>query len=159
MPPFRDAVGFVDGDQIDFHPMDLMQKAFLGHSFRRHIEEIQGSFSQAANDLRPFRLRLAAVEEGGPQTDFTGGIHLVLHQRDQGADDQGGPRQHPGGQLIAEGFPSSGGHDGKDVAAALNGPDDVLLVGPKFLKAEDPVKGFSQSDRMNVETGMRSGNS
>ena len=68
---------------------------------------------------------------------------LIVHQRDKRRDDERGASAGDGGELVAERFSCSGGHDEQDVAAIGGGSADGLLVGPEFFEAEGLVEeGF-----------------
>ena len=57
-----------------------------------------------------------------------------------GRDDEGGASAGDGGELVAEGFSGSGGHDEQDVATVGGGAADGLLVGAKGFVAEGLVE-------------------
>jgi hypothetical protein len=65
---------------------------------------------------------------------------LIVHERDERGDDEGGAAAGDGGKLVAEGFSRSGGHDEEDIAALGGGAADGFLVGAKGLVAESFVK-------------------
>jgi len=55
------------------------------------------------------------------------GIHLVLHERDERRNHQREARQDEGRELVAERFPSAGGHEHERIIAVKDAPDDALL--------------------------------
>ena len=59
---------------------------------------------------------------------------LVVHEGDERGDDEGGAAAGDGGELVAEGLASSGGHDEQDVAAVGGGAADRFLVGAEGTK-------------------------
>ncbi len=68
---------------------------------------------------------------------------LVVHEGDEGGDDQGGAAAGDGGELVAEGLSRTGGHDEEDVAAVGGGAADGLLIGAKAGVTEGLVEeGF-----------------
>ena len=70
-------------------------------------------------------------------------VHLVLHQGDQRRDDDGSALQHDSGQLIAQRFAATGGHDDKGVTSIQHTLDDGLLISLKCLKPKY-LQGFFQ---------------
>ncbi len=79
----------------------------------------------------------AGVQVGGahPVLDQRG--HLVLHQRDERRDHDGGAGAQQGRDLIAQRFAAAGGHQHQRVSAARHVLDDGLLGATKALKAKD----------------------
>jgi hypothetical protein len=65
---------------------------------------------------------------------------LVVHEGDEGGDDEGGAATGDRGELVAEGFSCSGGHDEKDVAAVGGGAANGFLIGAKGFEAEGFVE-------------------
>ena len=65
------------------------------------------------------------------------GVDLILHQGDERRDDDGRPFHDEGGQLIAEGFAASGGHQHKRVAPVDEMPDDSFLVTLEGIETEE----------------------
>ena len=68
--------------------------------------------------------------------DHADGVHLVLHQGDEGGDDDGGPFHHQGGELVAQGFSAAGGHQDKRVPPFNQMLDDAQLVTLEGVEAE-----------------------
>ena len=69
---------------------------------------------------------------------------LIVHQGDQRRDDDGSALQHDSGQLIAQRFAATGGHDDKGVTSIQHTLDDGLLISLKCVKAEVLLQGFFQ---------------
>ena len=61
---------------------------------------------------------------------------LIVHQGQQGRDDQGQVGQCEGGQLITEGFPRASREDGCGALAGQQTTDHRFLPGPQAIKAE-----------------------
>ena len=61
---------------------------------------------------------------------------LIFHEGNERADDKGRARQNQGGQLVAEGLASAGGHHGEDRLAAQDGGQRLQLPGAQLAKAE-----------------------
>ena len=69
---------------------------------------------------------------------------LVVHEGNEGADDKGGASASDGGELVAEGFSCSSGHDEQDVAAFSGGAADGLLISAEVGKTEGLVEELVQ---------------
>lgn len=65
---------------------------------------------------------------------------LIVHEGDQWADNEGSASTGDGGELVAEGFSCSGGHDEEDVATVGGGSADGFLIGAERVEAEGLVK-------------------
>ncbi len=115
LPPLGDAVGLVHRHQRDHQFRRQLQKPGVLQSFRRHIEQAALTPADPAPNLAGFLQGLGAVEEARGDARRLQGRDLVLHQGDQRGNDQGHPRQQQGGDLIAEGFSTAGGHDAQGV--------------------------------------------
>jgi hypothetical protein len=63
-------------------------------------------------------------------------LYLVLHERDEGAHDEGGAAAGKAGELVAKGFAGAGGHDEENVVAGGYGLAGLLLVGAEAGEAE-----------------------
>ena len=81
------------------------------------------------------------VEKGGVHTRLFQRADLVVHQRDQGADDDGHalltlvPRDRR--DLVAQAFAAAGGHQHQRVAAGGHMVNDLALRAPESRVAED----------------------
>jgi len=80
------------------------------------------------------------------------GIDLVLHEGDEGGDDEGDSVEEEGGELVAEGFAAAGGKDGEGGAVGEEGLDDRLLavaeLGVAEVFLESGLKGGVDGWRM-----------
>jgi hypothetical protein len=63
-------------------------------------------------------------------------VLLVLHQRDERADDERQPGQHEGGELVDERLAAARGHDDERVRAAQHGLDRLVLPVLEVVVAE-----------------------
>ena len=112
MPPMRDTVGLINGDQGDVEagqePVGLRLDA-LG----RDIKQLD--LSHRAEPLDPLLLAFGerAVERRRRNSVGDQSLHLVFHQGDQRRDDDRCSLQVDGRQLVADGFSATGGHQDK----------------------------------------------
>ena len=86
--PLRDAVRLVDGQQADFHSAQGLDKLVGLKTFRRDIEEFQTAVCRLV--ISQFQLiGVHAGIDGRRRDAFLHKMrHLVLHQRDEGRDDE-----------------------------------------------------------------------
>ncbi len=110
-------------------------------AFRRNIEEIERAFAQRRMHGAPSGGVEGTVERGGPQAVGAGGVHLILHERDEGADHHADAVPEGGGKLEAEAFAAARGHDRQRVPPVEDAPDDVPLLWPEGRIAENPSQG------------------
>ncbi len=78
-----------------------------------------------------------AVEVGGGHVRIPQGLHLILHEGDQGRDHHGQAGEEQAGDLIAEGLAAARGHDGQGVPAVQHIAHHLGLEGAEGVVAED----------------------
>ena len=97
--PFGDTVGLVYGDKRYVYLSEELDIFVFGQGFRCDVEQFCVFVRDILLDLFHLRLGERGVEEVRHLIVLAippDGIHLVLHQGDQGGDDEGGPFQHEG---------------------------------------------------------------
>jgi hypothetical protein len=67
------------------------------------------------------------MDRAGPQTELLQGIDLVLHEGDEGRDDDPDAVPAQGRNLVTERFPTTGRHEHKSVAPCDDMVDDFRL--------------------------------
>ncbi len=72
------------------------------------------------------------------------GVHLVFHQRYQGAYDDADSGAMESRYLITEGFSPAGGHENKSIFAPDQPGDDFLLVLSELAVTEDVAQVFER---------------
>jgi hypothetical protein len=135
--PLRDAVRLVDGKEADADLFQFLQERVEGEALRGRVEEVQVARVEIVRNGASFGRRLRRVHEGRAQAVLAGPVHLVLHERDEGADDDAAAGKKVGGELVAEGLAPSRGHHHEGVPAAEDGLDDLFLVLPEGVEAEE----------------------
>ena len=138
--PLGDAVGFVDGDEDGFAFCEHLGEAGNAHSFGGDEEKIEVAGEIITACLTGGLTVETAVNTGDTETECGEFLGLVVHEGDEGRDDQSCALTSEGGELVTEGFSGAGGHDEEDVAAFGGGFADLLLVGAEVLVAEDAVE-------------------
>ena len=144
MPPFGNAVGFVNGDEAQFQMFQKVAETRQRQPFRGYIENLD--FAPGRGGLHPvnFRQGQRAVDEPGGDAVGVQGVHLVFHQGNQGGNHQGNAGEKQRRQLVAQGFAAAGGHQHQAVAAGQGMADNFLLQRPESGIAK---VGFKQVQR------------
>ena len=131
VPPLRDAVGLIDGEQRQGfrsrQGRQLLQQVSGQQPFRRHVEQVQPALLQAALHGRGLRPLQAGVQCSRRHAQLLERRHLVLHQGDQGRHHHRQPRPAQGGHLIAQRFAAAGGHQHQARAAGDHVAHDRVL--------------------------------
>jgi hypothetical protein len=138
--PLRDAMRLVDREEGDPAPAQHVEAMRHHQAFGRHVEEVERPVADRTLDRPGIARRQSGIERGGAHTGLPQGVDLVLHQRDQGRDDDSDPGAQQRRQLIAQGFAAAGRHQHDRVAAADNVLDDLLLMTAKAGVAEDAAQ-------------------
>ena len=112
MPPLAQAVRLINGQQGDGHAAQQAHEALLRKAFRSNINNLQTSGAQIPHHLSVFVRAQGGVDRGSGDVALLQGIHLVLHQRDEGRNDNREAGAAQGRELVAEGFAAARGHDG-----------------------------------------------
>ena len=100
--PMADAVGFVDGEGADPRTAKTGEERFVGESFGRDENELVFAPFDPGMDAPAVGRIEAAVEEGGGDGAGEERVHLVLHERNQRGDDDGGVFGQEGRSLVAQ---------------------------------------------------------
>ena len=140
--PLADAVGLVDGEQIDRQCAEVAPEAFVAEAFGRDVDEFVfagAQVAQAGHELGAFE---GAVEGGGGDALFAEAVDLVLHQRDERRDHDGDAGEDHGRELVAQRFAGARGHDDHGVAPAGDRSDDLLLAFAEGVEAEVLFQGL-----------------
>ena len=111
MPPFGDAMRFIDGEESDGHSLQPADGVGPRQPLRRKIQQAVLALRCLAYDLRLLFAGQRTVQHGGRDSHLRQLRRLVLHQRDQWRDHDGGSSQHHRRQLVAERFSAAGRHD------------------------------------------------
>jgi hypothetical protein len=137
-------VGLVDDDEVDGRTPEGLEEGRVSQPLRSRKNELALILFDAIE--RRFLLggRDAAVDLEGVEAACLELVDLILHERDQGRDDDRGACQVQGGQLVAQGFPCSGRHDGQGVPAVQHRLHDLVLAVPQPLDSEGPPEGVAQ---------------
>ena len=143
VPPLRQAVRLVDGDEGDCLLLqDGLEEVGL-QALGRDVDDLVRTVRDGAKPCARLRLPQRAVDERRGCARFRKRVDLVLHQRDQGRDDERDARQEQRGDLEADGLSRACGHDGNGLASFEQALDDRFLRGAKALVAEGLLQDLS----------------
>jgi hypothetical protein len=98
----RDAMGFVDGEEGEFHLFEAGPEFLVGEAFGGDVEEFEVVVFEALVEVDDFVFGEGGVESRGGDLFADQGVNLVLHQGDEGGDDEGEAIEKEGGELVAE---------------------------------------------------------
>jgi hypothetical protein len=136
--PLADAMGLVDGEELDAGAGEQARRAGGGEALGRHVEELQAALVEGLEDGLALVGRIGGGERPGRNAGLRQRADLVAHERDERRDDEGDAVAHQGGQLVAERLAAARRHDREDVAAGGDRLDDLGLAGAEIGEAEDP---------------------
>ncbi len=157
VPPLRDAMRLVDGEQRELHGIEQPEAALGDETFGCHVEQVELPRLRAALDglrLAPLQRR---VEEGGAHTRLLQRRHLILHQRDQRRNHHAHTLAQQRGHLIAQRLAAARGHEHQRIAAIGEVRDDVGLRTAKGGVAEDVVENLERASGGNGHEDLRRG--
>ena len=148
LPPLGNAMSLVHCQQGDSRFPGEAEKIRGRQPLRRHIDDFISPVFSAAKHLPVLLCREGGIEIGGGDPGLAERGHLILHQGNQGRNNQGQPRQQQGGQLIANRLARPGGHDPQRIPAGQQRLNQRLLPRPKPAVAKIPLeqRGFSDDE-------------
>src|SRR5260221_13602964 len=118
MPPFRDTVCFIDGEERYLQVAEKFHVFLLGQRLGRYIEHFGMPVQQVFMHFPDLFFAKRGVEEVGDTVlaaVTTDEVDLVLHQSDQRTNDNSHTFADNGGQLIAKTFATTCRHDDESV--------------------------------------------
>ena len=136
LSPLGNTMGFIHSNEPDIR-FGSQADCFLRiQPLRRKVEKFVRSADTAADDLPDLRMVQCTVDICRRDAILPQSLDLVFHQRDQGRDHDRKALREQGRDLVADGFPGAGGHDGQHVPARHNVIDDLFLSGPEAVISE-----------------------
>ena len=133
--PLGDAVGFVDRDKTDGNVRQFGQKKGSGKPFGRNIKKLVVAVDTVFEQDDGFFTGKAAIERGSLDATTAQLSHLILHQGNQGRDDQTNPGTGQCRNLKRNRLTTAGWHQAERVAAVADTGDDILLDATKMIVA------------------------
>jgi len=119
--PLGHAVGFVNGEQSEaalfVKLVEQTEEALGEQALRGDVKQVEAAGHHGPLGVHRGGEVQAGIEIGGFDAGLEQGVHLVLHQGDQGRDDDGAAGPEQGGNLVAERLAAAGGHQHQGVAA------------------------------------------
>ena len=141
VPPLGYAMGLVNGEQGEFscrvEGIEQSQGAFEHEALGSNVDQVELAAEHGLFDglcVTPVECR---VEDGGFDAELGQRIDLILHQGDQGGNDDGAAGAEQGRYLIAQTFAAPRWHEDQCVAALADVVDDFGLRAAKGGVAED----------------------
>ena len=137
-------MGFVDGDEGGLAFGEHLGEAGDAHALGRDEEELECSVEIVAAGLAGIFAGEAGVNAGDAKAEGGELGGLVVHERDERRDDERGAPTGDGGELVAQRFSGSCGHDEQDVAAVGGSAADGLLIGAECGEAEGSMEEIGE---------------
>ena len=147
MPPLRDTVRLIHGVEGDLDLPQQLHVLLAVQGLGGYVEELGAACDQILLDLLELRAREGRVEEVGYpilRAVATYGIHLILHQSDQGGEDDRRPLHQEGRQLIAETLPATRRHEDEAIASSQRVLNDRELLPLEGVEAEGLLEGAEE---------------
>ena len=139
MSPFRNTVRFIDSIKRDVYILEKLDILLFGKRFRSHIQQFCLPFQQILFHFVDFHFGEGGIEEVGNAVlcaKATNGIHLVLHQGNQGGNHNSRALLHHGRQLVAHRLSTARGHNHEAILAFQERLDNLQLITFEFVKTE-----------------------
>ena len=143
--PLRHAVRLVDREERDRERADELERAVEHEALRRHVEQVEPPAAQVAQHLGRLLGRERGVQHRRRNAVRAQRVDLVFHERDERRDHDGRAVTMQRRHLIAERLAATGGHQYERAAPVDDVLDDLALVGPELVVAEDVAKRACRS--------------
>src|SRR5215213_411698 len=145
VPPVRDAVGLVYGEQPDFDLADRGDEGLAAKPLGRDVNDLELPAPYPREPLTRLAVGQRAVYKGHGDAPRRERVHLVLHEGYERRDDERNAVEHHRGQLVAERLASARGHYDDRVEAAQDRLYDFSLSFTKVREAEIFQESFAGS--------------
>ena len=129
VPPFRNAVRLVDGDEAHANLDQGSPHHLGGQCLRGGHHEKRSALGNPFKDRLPLLPTNAAVESNAVDSALDHVFVLILEESQERRDDDDGLVEKHRGNLVAGRFSEPGRHDHQDVFARQDLRDDILLLG------------------------------
>ena len=141
VPPFADAMGLVHRHQRTREIPQQGAEAGKAEPLRRDVDEAKGARGERPHARAQLVRAERRGEVGGLDPSRGEGGDLVVHERHQRGNDEAGPRQQGGGQLIGEALAAPGGRDEEQAALGEQDLDGLALAGTEARVAKPGETG------------------
>ena len=137
MPPPGDAVRLIDTDHGNPGSSRAAEGCRKGQKVRtlqplgRDVEQLQAARKRRFIYIPALSGRGTGGKHGGRDSAAAQYVRLILHQGNQGRDDDREAGKDEGRQLAAQGFAGAGREDAQDVPPLQNFIDDGFLTRPE----------------------------
>ncbi len=139
--PLGDAMRLVNDDAADIPGAGAIEEAREQEPLWGGVEKLGLAGVEGAEARFGLGGAEGRIEKSGRNARHLERIHLVLHEGDQGGDDDGQPLLHDCGKLKAKRFPAAGRQQREDIAPGQRGADDLLLARLEGIEAEMLLEG------------------
>jgi len=136
-------MGLVDGEQADPYSRESAEERIGHEPLGSHVEKVECPRMQPSQHPAGLRLVQSGIIRGGAYPVGNEGVHLVLHQGDQGRHNDGDTGPVERRDLVADRLPPTGRHEDKIVSAPDQSFDDLFLERAESGETEDGLEGIA----------------
>ena len=144
MAPLGDAVRLIDDDHGNRHLREAVSEVGRFQLFRCHVKDLDAAPVHVAQALDRFIIRHRAIHVRSQDALLRQRLHLILHEGNQGRDDDGPVRKHHGRYLKTDGFPGARRHDCQNILLLQDRGNDFLLYRPERIVAKILLQHFTR---------------
>ena len=135
----------VDDDEPDAGGRERLHEVATAETLRRSEQERDPARGDRAEPRLDLVRRQGRVDDRGPLGDRRRQlVDLVLHQRDERREDDGGAGEEHRRELVGQRLARARRHERKGVAPGEGAADDLFLSGPEVVEAEELAQGRLQ---------------
>ena len=127
VPPLADAVGLVDRDERGREARGERSESRVREALGSDVRELEDTGAEPREPLAHLLRGQRCREEGRPDPALLERAHLVVHERDEGRDDEGGAGQERRRQLVDEALAPAGRGDEQQPSALEQRLDRLAL--------------------------------
>ena len=132
VPPLRNTVRLVYGNEVDLHLFDAGAGQVAHQAFGRKVQELDFAVYTIVQQAVDVAVGHARVDSEGWDAFFLQVLHLVFHQGNQGRNDDADAGLAQGRHLKTNRFAASGRQQRQGVPTIQHRLDDGFLLGPKL---------------------------
>ena len=133
---------FVHHYQAYIKSLQVLTEGLCAEALGRHIQQAQYAQTGAVVYEACFARSLSRIQCPGAYVAIFEGVHLVLHQRNQGRHHHGKTFQNHCRHLECQRFSATGGHQPQSVVPLHHRGDDVELARTEAVVAPVSVQDF-----------------
>ena len=144
----------IDREQRQREARQAVHGAVAQQPFGGDIEQVELLLDEVAGDGAGLGGVELGVQGAGVDAELAQRGDLVVHQRDQRGDDDGGAGAAQSGHLIADALAAAGGHQHQGVATGDDVADRGILLAAKAGEAEHLAQHLRRIIDWSIKRGF-----